>query len=242
MGKEPFVHWVIAHRSLSFISSHSREWRVGEPKIALAAIAGQWPFFATVASRSTVRLKNICGARSAWATMGQFFRLGSCCALLFSESRFRSFNWLQLTYHFCTLCRSDKRTLSNMCIHMVFLFRLRLPHFTRLKFIRYACILGLIKSRHSQLRYVLSVRSIRGNPFAEIPTAFRTFSFSSVDHWYSGARDPRLKDEFAVPDLRWVRRAHLLHRRLSRQGSQNFATTLHLSNYIYLHLSTSIYI
>ena len=89
MGKEPFVHWVIAHRSLSFISSHSREWRVGEPKIALAAIAGQWPFFATVASRSTARL-NMCGARSAWATMGHFFRFGSCCALLLSESRFRS--------------------------------------------------------------------------------------------------------------------------------------------------------
>ena len=33
--------------------------------------------------------------------------------------------------------------LSEMCTHMVFLFRLRLPHFTRLKFIRYACILGL---------------------------------------------------------------------------------------------------
>ena len=130
------------------------------------------------------------------------------------------YNWLQLTYHFCTLCRSDKRILSNMCVHMVCLFRLRLPHFTRLKFIRYACILGLIKRRHSQLWYV------------SIQRTFRTISFSFVDFWYSGARDPRLKDEFAVPDLRWVRRAHLLHRRLSRQGSQNFATTLHLSNYI----------
>ena len=48
-------------------------------------------------------------------------------------------------------------------------------------------------------------------------------------HWFISeirARDPPLKDGFAVPGLRWVLRAHLSHRRISRQGSQKFATTL----------------
>ena len=111
--------------------------------------------------RRTFRLSHNGASLFVWAAAARFFSLNP-------DSD--PYQWLQLTYHFCTLCRTDKRMLSEMCTHMVFLFRLRLPHFTRLKFIRYACILGLIKSRHSQLKYV------------SIPTAFKTFAFSSVDH------------------------------------------------------------
>ena len=111
--------------------------------------------------RRTFRLSHNGASLFVWAAAARFFSLNP-------DSD--PYQWLQLTYHFCTLCRTDKRMLSEMCIHMVCLFLLRLPHFPRLKFIRYACILGLIKSRHSQLKYVL------------IPIAFRTFSSSSVDH------------------------------------------------------------
>ena len=56
------LHPLDPERSISARVLHNI--RKFEPKIALAAIAGQWPFFATVTSRSTARL-NMCGARSA---------------------------------------------------------------------------------------------------------------------------------------------------------------------------------
>ena len=84
--------------------------------------------------RRTFRLSHNGAGLFVWAAAARFFSLNP-------DSD--PYQWLQLTYHFCTLCRTDKRMLSEMCIHMVCLFLLRLPHFTRLKFIRYECILGL---------------------------------------------------------------------------------------------------